>query len=124
MVFVGPFLKVLCKVICWLISTQKRNNLNERKSLERGFGGTPDLDNDAIPNHKMQRGMNAKPELDMIKSDSEMCRSSLNPIAETNYQHNLDTEHDEQDDGDYLEITDDYIIKSPSSSLASYSAYL
>ena len=121
MVFVGPFLKVLCKVVCWLISTQKRNNLNERKCLERGFGGTADLDNDAIPNHK---GMNAKPELDMIKSDSEMCRSSLNPIAETNYQHNLDTEHDEQDDGDYLEITDDYIIKSHPSSLASYSAYL
>ena len=124
MVFVGPFLKVLCKVVCWLISKPKSNNLNKRKCLERGFGATPDLDNDAIQNHKMQRGMNAKPELDMIKSDSEMCRSSLNPIAETNYQHNLDTEHDEQDDGDYLEITDDYIIKSPSSSLASYSAYL
>ena len=124
MVFVGPFLKVLCKVVCWLISTQKRNNINERKFLERGFGVAPDLDNDAIPNHKQQRGMNARPELDMIESDLEMCRSSLNPIAETNYQHNLDTEHDEQDDGDYLEITDDYIIKSPSSSLASYSAYL
>ena len=68
--------------------------------------------------------MNAKPELDMIENNLEMCRSSLNPISETNYQRTLEMEHDEQDDGDYLEMTDDYIIKSPSSSLASYSAYL
>ena len=104
-VFVGPFLKVVCKIVCWLISTQKGNNLNERKCLERGFGVTPDLDNDAIPNHKQQREMKAKPEQDMIKNNLNI--------------GTFETEHDEQEDGDYLEITDDYIIKSPSSSLAS-----
>ena len=124
MVFVGPFLKVICKVVCWLISKPKNNNLNERKCLERGFGVTPDLDNDAIVNHKQQRGMNAKPELDMIKNYSEMCRANMNPITETKYQHTIESEHNKQDDGDYLEISDDYIIKSPSSSLASYNHYL
>ena len=103
--FVGPFLKVLCKVVCWFISKQKSRNLNERKCLERGFRVTPDLDNDAIPNHKQQREMKAKPELDMIKNNLEV--------------GTFETEHDEPDDEDYLEITDDYIIKSPSSSLAS-----
>ena len=68
--------------------------------------------------------MNAKPELDMIKNNLEMCRSSLDPISETNYQHTLESDQNEQDDGDYLEISDDYIIQSPSSSLASYNHYL
>ena len=124
MVFVGPFLKVICKVVCWLISNQTSKNLNDRKCLEKGFGVTPDLDNDAIPNHKQQRGMDAKPELDMIKNNLEMCRSSLNPISETKYQHTLESEHNEQDDGDYLEISDDYIFKTPSTSLSSYNHYL
>ena len=68
--------------------------------------------------------MNTKPELDMIKNNLEMCRANMNHISETKYQHTLESEHNKQDDGDYLEISDDYIIQSPSSSLASYNHYL